>query len=83
MTTEQKVMIDAVNAYAEAHYSTGPGWGLVVEAYTDEEILEEIAHCKTATDAVDAMRKVAAEYVRMSDAVRDVARAYSIRSENF
>tara|TARA_R110002126_G_scaffold5288_2_gene28071 strand:- start:769 stop:969 length:201 start_codon:yes stop_codon:yes gene_type:complete len=59
-------MIDAVTAYAEAHYSTG-GWEVVVEAYTEEGIWEQIAHCKNPKEAIAVMRKIAKDYKSHSD----------------
>lgn len=54
-------LIDAVTSYAEEHYNTG-GWDVVVEAYTEEEIWEQIAHCKTVKEAIAVMRKIAKDH---------------------
>lgn len=58
MTPELKLMVEAVKSYALANYSRD-GWDVVVEAYTDGEILEQIAHCPNEASAVSVMRKIA------------------------
>lgn len=48
-------MIIAVRAYALAHYEED-GWDVVVEAWDDTEIEEEIHNCTSAEEAIEAMR---------------------------
>lgn len=71
MTTKQE-LIDAVTAYAEAHYSSG-GWDVVFEAYTEEEIWEQIGHCITAKQAIAVMRKIAKAHKGYGDDIRSEA----------
>lgn len=39
ITDADKVLVEAVKAHAMAHYNDG-GWDVIVECYTDEEIVE-------------------------------------------
>ena len=71
MTTKQD-MIDAVQAYAEANYSRD-GWDVIVEAYTEGEILVCINHCKTAAQAIATMRKIAKANKSHGDDIRSGA----------
>ena len=68
MTTKQE-MIDSVKAYAEANYSRD-GWDVIVEAYTDEEILRRINHCETTAKAISTMRKIAKAHKSYGDDIR-------------
>lgn len=46
-----QALIDAVKAYALAHYDAG-GWDVVVECFTDEEIAEQIGKARTLEGAL-------------------------------
>jgi hypothetical protein len=46
-------MVAHVKRHAEAHYNKG--WDVVVETYTDDEIAEVIAGCKTPRGAIRVM----------------------------
>lgn len=48
-TTE--TLVEAVKRHALANYTAG-GWDVVVEAWTDGEIAEQIAGTRTAAEAI-------------------------------
>jgi hypothetical protein len=52
---ESQRMIEAVKAYALAHYERG-GWDYVVETYGDSDIAKIIKGCRTASGAIKKMR---------------------------
>jgi len=57
-------LIAAVKAHALAHYEK-QGWDIVVECYSDEQIGEIVAKCRTAKGAISAVLKAvrpSAEY---------------------
>jgi hypothetical protein len=54
----ETILLEHVRAYAQAHYHEArKGWDYVVEAWSDYEIVEEVAKCRTAKGAVEKMRK--------------------------
>ena len=51
--TNTTLLVEAVKAYALAHYEDG-GWDVVVETYTDAEIADRIGAARTVKSALHA-----------------------------
>lgn len=64
-----KDMINAVRDYAYQHYGQD-GWDYIVECWSDEDILQEIMFCKSAQDAIYAIRRAIKPLADMRDDVR-------------
>jgi hypothetical protein len=56
MNTNEQTMIQAVRAHAMKHYESG--WGVVVEAYDDGDVMEVVGLCGSDLEAIKAMAKV-------------------------
>lgn len=53
---EQKALIKGVRDYALAHYDRG--WDIIVEAYTDVELMAEIGQVRTVDGAIRKLAPV-------------------------
>lgn len=51
------MLVKAVRAHAEKNYNRD-GWDFLVECWSDEEILEAIAGCTSAEDAIGAVARI-------------------------
>jgi len=45
-------LVEAVKAHALEHYNDDNGWDEIVEAYTDEEIAQELGNARTTRGAI-------------------------------
>lgn len=54
----QQALVNVVKAHARANYEMD-GWDYIVEAFSDEEILEVIGGAKTSLGAIRAVGKTA------------------------
>lgn len=59
--TRVRNLIDAVRAHAVANYDTG-AWDIIVEAYTDSELVELVRRCQTTAGAIRKVAKVVEQY---------------------
>lgn len=50
-------LVQAVRDYANANYNKG-GWDIIVECWSDEDILGEIGNVKTVSGAIRKVSKV-------------------------
>ena len=64
-TQKQRDIAADVRIHAQVHYEED-GWDYVVEAYTDDELLELTKHCSTVQNAIIRVHKV----VKVRDEVR-------------
>jgi hypothetical protein len=51
-----KVIVEAVKAYAKAHYNDG-GWDVIVECWEDEDIADAVEGAKNAKQAISMLRR--------------------------
>lgn len=51
-------LVDAVRAHAVEHYTEG-GWDVVVEAWTDQQIIDLVHRCRTEAGAVAKVAEAA------------------------
>ena len=56
-------MVAAVKKHALEHYEES-GWDILVEAWTDEEIAEELKHCRTIAGAIRKMGGIVGSHDR-------------------
>lgn len=68
--TRQANMLAAVKAYAKAHYNQG-GWDLIVECYSDAELLTLMGKAKTERGAIWAVAHNSSIHIK-NDARKDV-----------
>jgi len=64
----QTKLVEAVKAFAEEHYEDG-GWDVIVECWTDADILEHIGESKTIAQALATFKDLVSIWSdRQSDA---------------
>lgn len=54
--TRARELIKAIREHAKAHYDEG--WDIIVEAYEDSEIVEEIGDATTPEQAISRMAEI-------------------------
>ena len=63
-------IVAAVRKHAEANYERG-GWDVLVECYSDEDILEELGRCRTVGGAIRKIGYFLGVRRRYSDDIRN------------
>lgn len=69
MRFSTEALVDFVREYAEKHYESG-GWDVIVEAWSDEDIAQEIGKATTFDGALKKMAGIVSIYAdREADAI--------------
>jgi hypothetical protein len=64
--------VTGIREYATDHYEED-GWDVLVEAWSDEEIRDEIKGCRNQKAAINRMRKIMRDYKAYGDEIRATA----------
>jgi mannitol/fructose-specific phosphotransferase system IIA component (Ntr-type) len=56
LNKQTDALIATVRAHAEANYDKG--WDLIVEAYTDAEIIEQLGNATTPEQAIETISRI-------------------------
>ena len=67
---EQKAMVQAVRDYAQKHYNEG-GWDIVMECYSDKDILETATGAATPEEAIKRVDEVVSVVREMEEEYGD------------
>ena len=69
MTPTKAELVEAVKAFALAHYEDG-GWDVIVECWTDEDIADRIGRARTPGGAIAKFKGVVSVWAdRQADAI--------------
>lgn len=68
MTANKRLLVSAVKAHAELNYESD-GWDIVVECYSESDILEIIGESYTPSGAIAKVRKYLAPIASYRDEI--------------